>query len=118
MLNHWNDVFAPVLTKTERTLTHEVLDVRNRWAHQGTFSSDDTYRALDTTERLLRAVKAIEQAAELKQQREDLLSQFSSGLARGTLIDILIIGYLDPKTQAKTPTELHRSKLRGVEFFA
>jgi hypothetical protein len=38
MLNNWNDVFAPVLTRTERTLTHEALDVRNRWAHQETFS--------------------------------------------------------------------------------
>ena len=66
MLNHWNDVFASVLTKTERTLMHEALDVRNRWAHQGTFSPDDAYRALDTAERLLRAVNETEQASRIE----------------------------------------------------
>lgn len=66
ILNHWNYIFARILTRTERTLTHEALDVRNRWAHQETFSSDDTYRALDTMERRLRAIDATEQASELK----------------------------------------------------
>lgn len=116
MLNNWNDFFAPVLTRTERTLAHEALDVRNRWAHQETFSPDDTYRALDTIERLLCAVNAAEHARELKQQREDLHSQLSRGQARGTLIDVLVIGYLSPKAQTKIPDELPRSKVRDVDL--
>ena len=32
----------------ERTYVSELRDIRNRWAHQEAFSTDDTYRALDT----------------------------------------------------------------------
>jgi len=31
----------------------ELRDVRNKWAHQRTFTTDDAYRALDSMERLL-----------------------------------------------------------------
>ena len=37
-----------------RNLVHEVRQVRNNWAHQQKFSAEDTYRALDNMERLLR----------------------------------------------------------------
>lgn len=37
---------------------HELREVRNRWAHQHTFSTDDPYRALDSAARLLTAVSA------------------------------------------------------------
>ncbi|MGQ4810039.1 hypothetical protein NKDENANG_03484 [Candidatus Entotheonellaceae bacterium PAL068K] len=47
-------------------------EVRNRWAHQKLFSSDDSYRALDTIERLLTAVSA-PQAREVEKQRMALL---------------------------------------------
>lgn len=52
----WGDVFCQILGKTERSLVNELLAVRNRWAHQEAFSSDDTYRALDSAGRLLTAV--------------------------------------------------------------
>ena len=35
----------------------ELREVRNRWAHQEQFSTDDAYRALDTIERLLAGVQ-------------------------------------------------------------
>jgi hypothetical protein len=47
-------------------------DVRNRWAHQNPFSSDDTYRALDSIGRLLTAISAPE-AKELEEQKMALL---------------------------------------------
>ena len=54
----WGEVFRHILGKTERSLVNEIIAVRNRWAHQEPFSSDDAYRALDSAERLLSAVSA------------------------------------------------------------
>src|ERR1700733_4006826 len=64
----WNDVFRKILGQAERTLVSELRDVRNKWAHQQAFSSDDAYRALDSTARLLSAVSAPE-AAEVEKIR-------------------------------------------------
>ncbi len=47
MWDSWNDVFQLTLGPAERSLVSELRDHRNKWAHQETFSSDDTYRALD-----------------------------------------------------------------------
>ena len=60
MWDSWNDVYRNTLGHAEHSLVSELRDVRNRWAHQEQFSSDDTYRALDSTHRLLTAVSALE----------------------------------------------------------
>lgn len=72
MWDAWNSVFRQALGQAERTLVSELRDVRNRWAHQKTFSSDDTYRALDSVARLLTAVSA-PQAGEVEKMRMELL---------------------------------------------
>jgi len=56
--NQWNSVFRKTLGQAERTLVSELRDVRNRWAHQRPFSTDDAYRALDSSSRLLTAISA------------------------------------------------------------
>lgn len=56
----WGPVFRKTLGKAERSLVNECLDVRHRWAHQNTFSGDDTDRALDSMTRLLTSVSAPE----------------------------------------------------------
>ncbi|MEO9096545.1 MAG: Swt1 family HEPN domain-containing protein [Microbacteriaceae bacterium] len=45
--------FDQALGKAGKSYAIEVREVRNTWAHNGTFTDDDAYRALDTTERLL-----------------------------------------------------------------
>lgn len=60
MWESWNEVFRRVLGQAERTLVSELRDQRNKWAHQQAFSTDDTYRALDSAARLLTAVSAKE----------------------------------------------------------
>jgi predicted AAA+ superfamily ATPase len=72
VLDNWKDVFSKTLGPAERTFVNELRDIRNRHAHQKTFSTDDTYRALDTIERLLNAISAIE-AAGVQQMREELM---------------------------------------------
>ncbi len=73
MWDRWNDAFRTVLGQSERTLVSELRDVRNRWAHQEPFNTDDTYRALDSAQRLLTAVSAADQALEVERQKQELL---------------------------------------------
>ena len=72
MWNQWNVVFRKTLGQAERTLVSELRDVRNKWAHQHPFSSDDAYRALDSAARLLTAVSA-PQADEVEKMKMELL---------------------------------------------
>src|ERR1700756_2651798 len=72
MWDSWNDVFRKTLGPAERSLVGELRGYRNTWAHQGTFSSDDTYRALDSAGRLLTAVSA-PQADEIEKMKTELL---------------------------------------------
>src|SRR5437588_151221 len=73
MWDQWKTVFQRTLGHSERNYVSELREVRNKWAHQHPFSTDDTYRALDTAERLLNAVSAAEQAAEVRKMKQDLL---------------------------------------------
>ena len=72
MWNHWNNVFKNHLGQAERSLVGELRDVRNRWAHQNPFSTDDAYRALDSIARLLASVSA-EEATDVDRQKQELL---------------------------------------------
>src|SRR5256712_3992979 len=72
MWEAWNAVFRRTLGQAERTLVSELRDVRNRWAHQEPFSTDDAYRVLDSAGRLLTAVSA-PQADEVEKMKMELL---------------------------------------------
>src|SRR5262249_40650223 len=63
--------FRDQLSRAERSFASELRDTGNRWAHGDAFSADDTYRALDTMERLLTAADAADQAAEVRRLRLD-----------------------------------------------
>ena len=67
----WNEVFRKILGHAERSLVSELREVRNRWAHQDVFSSDDADRALDSSERLLTAVSA-PQADDVRRAKMEL----------------------------------------------
>jgi predicted AAA+ superfamily ATPase len=77
MAQAWDSAFRPSLTRTDRSMVNELRDVRNSWAHNEAFNADDTYRALDSIERLLVAVDAAESEAvgssktELMRQRHE-----------------------------------------------
>jgi len=72
MWEAWNDVFRRILGQAERSLVGELRDLRNKWAHQESFSSDDAYRALDSVGRLLTAVSA-EQVDKIEKMKMELL---------------------------------------------
>lgn len=64
--------FSKTLGKAGESFAIELREVRNNWAHNGTFTDDDAYRALDTGERLLKLINATDEAAELQTIRLNL----------------------------------------------
>lgn len=78
-------LFNGVLSRGEQNLAGEMRDVRNNWAHNTTFSADDTYRALDTAERLLRAINAPVEADDIGRMKRDALrSTYDAATRRDT----------------------------------
>ena len=51
----WNDTYGHMFPNAIRALVFELSDVRNKWAHQQSFTTDDAIRALDSMERVLDA---------------------------------------------------------------
>ena len=82
MWDIWNDVFRYTLGHTDRSLVSELRDWRNKWAHQEHFSSEDTDRTLDSTERLLKAVSA-SQTGEVNRMKMELRRLVMDEQARG-----------------------------------
>ena len=78
----WNEVFGHGFTPATRSLVFELADVRNSWAHQESFTTDDTVRALDSMERVLEAFGNSEQRGELRTLRRDLMRQMFDEEAR------------------------------------
>ena len=64
--------FSNHLSQAQTSFASELLGVRNSWAHNDPFSSDDAYRALDTAERLLKAINAAPSADQVQKLRLDL----------------------------------------------
>ena len=71
----WNEAFGHALGPSVRSLVFEVAEVRNRWAHQQSLTSDDTVRALDSMERVLEAFGNSDQRDEIRGLRRDLMRQ-------------------------------------------
>src|SRR5450755_3163998 len=64
-------VFGKSLSRAEQSFASELRETGNRLAHNEPFSTDDTYRALDTMERLLSAVDATAEADAVRKLRRD-----------------------------------------------
>ena len=69
----WNGAFRNVLDRTHRSIVNELIEVRNKLAHDGTFTYDDAERALDSMRRLLEAVSAGPAAEEIAKMRDSIL---------------------------------------------
>jgi len=109
MDREWSDVFRQILGKTERSLVNELLAVRNRWAHQETFSSDDAYRVLDSAGRRLTALSAsqAEEVEKMKMEplrvRVDEQARGEKCMSAGTAIESAAAGNLKPWREVVTP---------------
>ena len=73
MERFWNECFRTTLERTHRSIVNELVDVRNKLAHDGAFTYDDAERALDSMRRLLEAVSASEAADKIAAMRDTIL---------------------------------------------
>ena len=64
--------FNEVLSRGQQNLASELRGVRDSWAHMDSFTADDAYRALDTAERLLKAIGAAQSAEALRAAKADV----------------------------------------------
>lgn len=124
--DEWQPVFRNVLGQTERTYVSELRDVRNRWAHQETFSTDDAYRSMDSIHRLLLAVSAADEAIEVDRMRQELLRTRFAEQARQTQRKAAIApiegqpaGGLKPWREVVTPhPDVASGRYQQAEFAA
>ena len=125
MWESWNDVFRRTLGPAERSLVSELRDLRNKWAHQEAFSSDDAYRALDSAGRLLTAVSA-PQADEIEKMKMELLRlRFDEQVrsekrkSAGTAIESAAAANLKPWREVVTPhKDVASGRYQQAEFAA
>jgi len=119
----WGEVFRQILGKSERSLVNELLTVRNSWAHQEPFSSDDAYRALDSAARLLASISAT-QADEVDKMKRELLRVRFDEQARGekrksagTVIESGVTGTLKPWREVVMPhDDVASGRYQQAEF--
>src|SRR5713101_2160744 len=125
MWEAWNDVFRRTLGHAERSLVSELRDMRNKWAHQEPFSSDDADRALDSAERLLAAVSA-SQADEIRKVKMELRRTIFDEQVRhekrksaGTAIESAAAANLKPWREVVTPhRDVASGRYQQAEFAA
>jgi uncharacterized protein len=124
MLGQWDDVFRYTLGPPQHSLVHEVRNVRNDWAHERAFSTDQTYRALDSMKLLLQAISAGEQAHELERQAVDVLRTKFTEQARteGRRVEAVSgqpLAGLPPWREVITPHEdVYSGRYEQAEFAA
>lgn len=75
MWGNYNEAFRNKLGFSGRNQLSELMEVRNEWAHGGSFNLEDTQRALDTMGRLLKAVSAGAEAEEVHKHHREVMRQ-------------------------------------------
>jgi predicted AAA+ superfamily ATPase len=125
MWDSWNDVFRQILGHAERTLVSELRTIRDRWAHQENFSSDDADRAMDSAERLLGAISATQAESvrtmkiELRRQIYDEQVRGEKRKAGGSLIEVAASSSLKPWREVVTPhADVASGRYQQAEFAA
>jgi predicted AAA+ superfamily ATPase len=123
MWDYWNGVFGKVLGRSERTLVSELTSSRNKWAHNEGFTFDDTYRTLDSVERLLTAISAPEadDVAKAKDEfhRARYVADEKKAAAAATVAVIGPSTGLRPWREVVTPHEdVAKGRFQEAEFAA
>lgn len=125
MWEQWNEVFRNTLGFAERSLVSELRDVRNNWAHQKAFSTDDAYRALDSAVRLLTAISA-PQTDDIEKMKQELLrlrfdEQVRSEKRKTASLSIesAVVSHLKPWREIVTPhKDVASGRYQQAEFAA
>ncbi|MFE7128354.1 Swt1 family HEPN domain-containing protein [Streptomyces sp. NPDC057617] len=122
---YWSNYFRHLLPGSARGFASELNDVRNRWAHHESFTADDTLRALDTAERLLRAVHAdavlVDQVRESRQalHRQVTEEETKKAARKARALPSVAAEGLRPWREVLTPhPDVARGDFNASEFAA
>ena len=125
MLDNWQNGFKQDLSTADRGFVNELIEVRNRFAHEQAFSADDTSRALDTMQRLLTSIaakKAVETVFALREElkRTELSEQARNQTRYATLkLEGVPLAGLKPWRDVATPhKDVQSGTFRMAEFAA
>lgn len=114
--------FRNILTRVHESYASELRDARHAWAHGGSFTDDDSYRALDTAERLLRAVGAPNAADGLGRLRRDVRRVASEKqdrkITRDVLVNAEVQGLLPWREVLEPHEDVASGNFRAAEFAA
>ena len=116
-----NRMFRDKLSRGEQSFASELRETGNKLAHGAAFSADDTYRALDTMERLLTAAGATAEADAVRKLRRDAqAAAFSSETRKAVQVVTGVEGHgLKPWREVITPhQDVRDGKMRSSEFAA
>ncbi len=75
MWGSYNEVFKDKLGFSGRNYLSEIMDARNSWAHGGSFTVEETGRALDTMHLLLRAISAAPEAEDVQKHHRAVMRE-------------------------------------------
>lgn len=119
----WDAGFRSELTRGDRNVAFELRQVRNDWAHNKPFTHDDAYRALDSIERLLTAIDAVESDAVGAMKEELMRLKYEAQAKRAAAKLDLAVGDetagLTPWREVVTPHEdVARGRFSLAEFAA
>jgi len=125
MIKEWNSVFNRTLGQTERAFVHEILNVRNKWAHEENFNTREASRALDSISLLLQAVSAKEAEEvdkllqELNRLKYEEQARYSEKKATLIPTEGLPTGGLKSWREIVTPhSDVQKGKYQQSEFAA
>lgn len=125
IFGEWHNVFKKILGNAERNLVGELKTIRNDWAHGNNFTTDDAYRALDSTARLLSSISA-PQADTVEKQKQELLrlrfeeqARWEKRKATNVAIESNPQGGLKPWREIVTPhDDVASGRFQQAEFAA
>ena len=118
----WRD-FGDSLTRTQSNYASELWDYRNQWAHSPRMSSEDTLRALDSMERLLRTVDAPNPADRVRTIRHNLQRSMFEEQERyearkAAQVDVVGTGMKPWREVAEPHDDVARGDFQASEFAA
>lgn len=122
---NWNQVFHSKLGHAGRSYVSELREVRNKWAHQQAFVTEDAYRSLDTIQRLLEMVSAPEaekvRASSMEMMRQRFEEETKRELKKSTetVTEARPLAGLKPWRDIATPhPDVAAGRYRQAEFAA
>ena len=120
--NVWSEAFQADLGHGGRSYVNELRDVRNKWAHQDSFTLEDTYRVFDTMTRLLEMVAAPERVETAEMARKIMVEINQQGeTATPTLLQTAsgASAFLRPWREVATPhPDVMSGRFQQAEFAA